>query len=75
MINLPFEQMHPECQAREIREQRKPLLIEADIAISKAIDNDKDTKALRVYRQALRDITTTFVGDLANVAWPVKPQA
>lgn len=70
---IDFKDQHPECQAREIRNQRAPLLIDADIAISKAIDNDKDVKALRAYRQALRDITTTFAGDLANVVWPVKP--
>jgi Phage tail assembly chaperone protein len=70
---LPFEQQHPECQAREIRKQRGPLLVEADIAINKALDKGEDTTALRVYRQALRDITTTFAGDLANVTWPVKP--
>jgi hypothetical protein len=74
-MQTEIKNLHPECQARAIRKQREPLLAQADIAISKAIDNDKDTKALRTYRQALRDITTTFSGDLANVAWPVKPQA
>lgn len=73
MNNLPFEKLHPECQAREIRKQREPLLAQADIAINKAIDKDEDVTALRVYRQALRDITSTFAGDLANVTWPVKP--
>lgn len=71
IINI--EKQHPECQAREIRKQRAPLLASADIAINKAIDKGEDTTALRVYRQALRDITTTFANDLANVAWPVKP--
>jgi hypothetical protein len=70
---ISLEEMHPECQAREIRKQRAPLLVNADIAINKAIDNGEDATPLRVYRQALRDITTTFANDLANVAWPVKP--
>lgn len=75
MITLPFEELHQECQARAIRKQRTPLLIDADIAINKALDKGEDATALRVYRQALRDITTAFANDLANVAWPVKPQA
>jgi hypothetical protein len=70
---IPFKKQHPECQAREIRKQRAPLLAQADIAINKAIDKGEDATPLRVYRQALRDITTTFANDLANVAWPVKP--
>jgi hypothetical protein len=65
--------LHPECQEREIRKQREPLLISADIAINKAIDNNQDVTPLRVYRQALRDITATFASNLANVVWPVKP--
>jgi hypothetical protein len=72
-MNIKLEKLHPECQAREIRKQRAPLLADADIAINKAIDNGNDVTALRAYRQALRDITTTFAGDLANVVWPVKP--
>jgi hypothetical protein len=70
-----LKELHTECQAREIRKQRAPLLAQADIAINKAIDNGEDATPLRVYRQALRDITITFANDLANVAWPVKPQA
>jgi hypothetical protein len=73
MQTIPFEKMHPECQAREIRKQREPLLAQADIAINKALDKGEDVAPLRVYRQALRDITTTFANDLANVVWPVKP--
>jgi hypothetical protein len=72
---ISINSLHPECQAREIRKQRAPLLAQADIAINKAVDNGEDATPLRVYRQALRDITTTFANDLVNVAWPVKPQA
>lgn len=75
MNTLPFEKQHPECQAREIRKQRSPLLATADIAINKALDKGEDVAPLRAYRQELRDITTTFADDLANVVWPVKPQA
>ena len=62
-----------ESLKNDIRKQREPLLIEADIAISKVVDNNENAADLRVYRQALRDITTTFADDLANVVWPVKP--
>jgi hypothetical protein len=70
---IEFKDLHPECQAREIRKQREPLLVNADIAINKAVDKGEDATTLRVYRQALRDITTTFANDLVNVSWPVKP--
>jgi hypothetical protein len=73
MKEILFNELHPECQAREIRKQRTPLLIAADVAINKAVDKGEGVAQLRVYRQALRDITTTFANDLANVAWPVKP--
>lgn len=72
-MQFKLSELHPECQAREIRKQRAPLLAQADIAINKAMDKGEDVALLRAYRQALRDITTTFAGDLANVAWPVKP--
>jgi hypothetical protein len=70
---ITLENLHPECQAREIRKQRAPLLAQADIAINKAVDKGENVTDLRAYRQALRDITTTFADDLANVVWPVKP--
>lgn len=73
MKKIQFRELHPECQAREIRKQRAPLLVDADIAINKAMDKGEDVAPLRAYRQALRDITTTFANDLANVVWPVKP--
>jgi hypothetical protein len=73
MKKIKFKELHTECQAREIRKQREPLLTQADFAINKAIDKGEDATHLRVYRQALRDITTTFVNDLVNVSWPVKP--
>ena len=67
-----FETLHPECQVREIRKQREPLLKEADVLIYKAEDLGQDTAALRTYRQALRDVTEQE--DMANVVWPVKPE-
>lgn len=45
----------------KFRVDRDALLLKADIAISKAEDMDKDTKALRAYRQALRDATIKWV--------------
>lgn len=74
-MQFKLSELHSECQAREIRKQRAPLLVDADIAINKAVDKGEDVTHLRAYRQALRDITTTFAGDLANAVWPVKPQA
>ena len=65
--------LHPECIEREIREQRKPLLIDADRAVNKAEDTNGDVAAARAYRQALRDITTTFDGRLDELQWPIKP--
>ena len=68
---IPFPKMHPECQLRVIRQQREPLLSEADILINKALDKGSDVSALRTYRQALRDVTKQ---DPANVVWPQKPE-
>lgn len=43
------------------RVERDLLLSKVDIAINKAEDLGQDTKDLRVYRQALRDATITWV--------------
>lgn len=43
------------------RKDRDALLAEADILVNKAADLGQDTAALRAYRQALRDATTTWV--------------
>ena len=43
------------------RAERDALLIEADIEINKAEDLGKDSSVWRVYRQALRDATLTWV--------------
>jgi hypothetical protein len=55
-----------------IRALRKPLLDEADWRILRAEDaNDPEALlALRVYRQALRDVT---LQDAAKLEWPKKP--
>tara|TARA_X000001036_G_scaffold108723_1_gene101891 strand:- start:1523 stop:1822 length:300 start_codon:yes stop_codon:yes gene_type:complete len=53
-----------------LRSRREPLLEEADWEINKKIDNNEDATSWKVYRQALRDITS---GDLNNPNWPTKP--
>ena len=54
-----------------VRDQRVAMLLEADIEIFKAEDNAGNLTPLRVYRQALRDITKG--PDANNPAWPTKP--
>lgn len=54
-----------------IREQRAPLLAEADILVNRAEDGQGDTVAARTYRQALRDVTKQ--PDPEKVKWPTKP--
>lgn len=56
-----------------IRKMRNDLLLDADFAINKAEDNGKPSKALREYRQALRDITSQ-PGYPSNIIWPTKPE-
>lgn len=45
----------------KFRADRDSFLQQADIAINKAEDLGEDTKALRAYRQALRDATILWV--------------
>lgn len=45
----------------QFRYDRDSLLKKVDIAINKSEDLGKDTKALRAYRQALRDATINWV--------------
>jgi hypothetical protein len=54
-----------------LREQRQPLLEEADYKINTLVDNNKDASAWRTYRQQLRDITKA--SDLENAKFPNKP--
>jgi len=56
----------------KIKEERVPLLREADLQINKHIDIDHVNLGLwKIYRQALRDFPA--VVDLDNIVWPVKP--
>ncbi len=54
-----------------LRQNRTPLLEEADYKINTLVDNGEDATAWRKYRQELRDITNT--SDLDNVTFPNKP--
>ena len=73
IMEVEFTQMHEECQLREVRKQRAPLLDDADRAVNLAQDTNGDVAVARSYRQALRDITTTFDGRLDELQWPIKP--
>lgn len=69
-----------------LRAARKPLLDEADIEINKIMDAGLDASAMRAYRQALRDVTSSYIKvdgdpkvavdtiDLENFNWPQKPE-
>ncbi|MCM1224017.1 MAG: phage tail assembly chaperone [Lachnospiraceae bacterium] len=59
-------------KASAIRAERNVRIAEADIAINKAEDTGLDTAALRVYRQALRDVPQQS-GFPESVNWPVNP--
>ena len=40
-----------------LREERKPLFVEQDIAFQRALETDADTTAIVAEKQRLRDIT------------------
>ena len=63
----------PEIAGNIVRDIRNTLLTEADILIFKAEDLGQDTTLLRVYRQALRDITIQQ-GFPLDVIFPTPPQ-
>lgn len=54
-----------------LREQRQPLLEEADHKINTLVDNNQDASKWRTYRQQLRDITKA--SDLEKAKFPSKP--
>ena len=54
-----------------LRDERQPLLEEADYKINTLVDNNEDASAWRTYRQQLRDITKA--SDLEKATFPNKP--
>ncbi len=54
------EEIEQETQA-QFRAERDKLLAEADVEINKLVDAELDVIEWRVYRQALRDSTLTWV--------------
>ena len=54
------EEIEQEVQA-QFRAERNKLLVEADIEINKLVDLGLNTTEWRVYRQELRDSTSTWV--------------
>jgi len=69
---IDYEDLHPECKLEQLREARKPLLIEADHMVEMAIDKRLDEAPFRQYRDSLRNITQTYK-TLKDVVWPQKP--
>tara|TARA_Y100001970_G_C14175111_1_gene826508 strand:+ start:1206 stop:1508 length:303 start_codon:yes stop_codon:yes gene_type:complete len=61
----------PNRKLAKLRNDRVPLLQEADYKINTLVDNGEDASAWRKYRQDLRDITKAE--DLDNVTFPTKP--
>ena len=61
----------PTFQLESLRNDRTPLLEEADYKINTLVDNGEDATSWRKYRQELRDITKA--SDLDNVTFPAKP--
>lgn len=57
---LKLEEEVKETQT-QFRAERDKLLVEADIEINKLVDSGIDSTEWRVYRQALRDATLTWV--------------
>ena len=55
-----LEEIEQEVQA-QFRAERDKLLTEADIEINKLVDAGLDAIEWRVYRQALRDATLTWI--------------
>ena len=54
------EEIKKETQS-QFRAERDKLLVEADIEINKLVDAGIDSTEWRVYRQALRDATLTWI--------------
>jgi hypothetical protein len=63
----------------KIREDRKPLLAEADILVNITYDNGSGLAAAKAYRQSLRECTDVFVADMSlldaveSFVFPAKP--
>jgi hypothetical protein len=56
MIKINFDKAKQITKTR-LREERKPLLLEQDIAFQRALENGQDTSAVVAEKQRLRDIT------------------
>lgn len=69
----PCDTIPPEVKVNEIREERNGLLAETDkyMTLDYPI-SDEDRSKIRLYRQALRDITKQEEFP-TNVVWPEKP--
>lgn len=56
-----------------IRDQRNSLLSQADLEISKGLDNEEDVMPWRKYRKALREMMDNLK-DPDKVVWPQPPK-
>jgi hypothetical protein len=57
MITINFDKAKVITKER-LREQRKPLLVEQDVAFQRALETGIDTAAIVAEKQRLRDITS-----------------
>jgi hypothetical protein len=55
-----------------IRSKRNKLLADSDWIVIKSLETNTDYTDWKVYRQALRDITSQAT--FPNVVWPTKPE-
>lgn len=62
-----------DAKIKEIRSQRNSLLSQADLEISKALDNEEDVMPWRKYRKALREMMDNLK-DPDKVVWPQPPK-
>lgn len=64
-----------ESQIVSIRKKRNKLLKDSDwTQMNDCPLSEEKRQEWIAYRQALRDITDTFKGNLNNIVWPTKPE-
>ena len=59
----------PARRAREVRSERNKLLEASDLTLLRTMENSDDLTAIKIYRQALRDIPNQ-PGFPDSVLWP-----
>lgn len=77
VVSSTVEELMPDLALLELRTQRNQLLTQSDWMANSDVTM---TEEWRVYRQALRDITTQTPsldenGNLTGINWPTPPEA